>query len=200
MLPILPFLLTLMITYQVYHQTLNSVQKARPVPPRVESSAATTTPSVVVALQPTVGLPTRLIIPRINVSASVEYVGLTADGAMAVPKGPSDVAWFSLGVRPGEKGSAVIAGHEGWKNDIPAVFDDLSKLQKGDEVYVEDETGATATFVVRDIRTYGENGNASDVFISNDGKAHLNLITCEGIWNAAKKSYSNRLVVFTDKV
>ena len=145
------------------------------------------------------GLLVRLIIPKINVDAAIEYVGLTSQGAMGVPAGPTDVAWFDLGPRPGENGSAVIAGHEGWKDNIQAVFDNLYKLQIGDKIYVEDENGSTTTFVVREMQTYGENQDFSDVFRSSDGKAHLNLITCAGAWNKAQKSYSNRLVVFTDK-
>jgi LPXTG-site transpeptidase (sortase) family protein len=150
------------------------------------------------ALQNTSELPIRLTIPKINVDADIKYVGLTPQGAMAVPAGPMDTAWFDLGPYPGEDGSAVIAGHEGWKDGIQAVFDDLYQLHIGDKVYVEDKKGTITTFVVRSIETYDQNGNASDVFSSNDGKAHLNLITCEGTWNAAQKSYSNRLVVFTD--
>jgi hypothetical protein len=52
---------------------------------------------------------------------------------------------------------------------------------------------------VRELRTYGPDEYASAVFRSSDGKAHLNLITCEGTWNSAQKSFSNRLVVFADK-
>ena len=141
----------------------------------------------------------RLKIPKINIDAAVRSVGLTPEGAMDAPKTPEDVAWFNLGPRPGEKGSAVISGHYGWKNNIPAVFDNLHKLRKGDKVYVEDKNGATIVFVVRELRTYGQNEDASDVFGSGDGKAHLNLVTCTGTWNKAQKSYSNRLVVFTDK-
>lgn len=81
-------------------------------------------------------LPVRLKIPRINVNALVEYVGLTSDGAMDVPKGPAEVAWYKLGSRPGEIGSAVIAGHSGWKNNKKAVFDNLNKLKKGDKIYM----------------------------------------------------------------
>lgn len=157
-------------------------------------------PSIVPPIQVISGLPIRLTIPNIHVDAAVEDLGLTALGAMDVPKGPADVAWFDLGPRPGEVGSAVIAGHEGWKDGIPAVFDNLSQLQKGEKIYVEGETGTTTTFVVTDVRTFGENEDASDVFLSNDGLAHLNLITCEGVWNAAKQSYSNRLVVFADEL
>jgi LPXTG-site transpeptidase (sortase) family protein len=145
------------------------------------------------------GLPVYLRIPEIGVDAPIDSVGLTPEGALGVPKGPVTSAWFDLGPRPGENGSAVIDGHFGWKDGIPAVFDNLSKLHKGDIVYVEDTTGSTTAFVVRDIKTYGQNEDASDVFASSDGKAHLNLITCEGVWNNIQKSYSNRLVVFTDK-
>lgn len=144
-------------------------------------------------------LPIHLRIPRINVSAAVLQVGLTSDWSMGVPKSPSDTGWFALSPRPGENGSAVIAGHYGWKNGIPAVFDNLHNLVKGDKIYVEDKIGTTTIFVVRKLRIYGQNDDASDVFISTDGKAHLNLITCDGVWNKTEKSYTNRLVVFADK-
>lgn len=147
----------------------------------------------------TVALPVRLEIPKIGVNAVIEYVGITAQGVMGVPAGPDNVAWLKQGPRPGENGSAVIAGHEGWKNGIAAVFDNLGKLHIGDKIYVLDKQGMKVTFVVRKMQAYDPNGNAPEVFASNDGKAHLNLITCEGVWNAAQKSYSNRLVVFTDR-
>ena len=145
------------------------------------------------------GLPVRLKIPKINVDAVVEYVGLTPDGAMDTPNGPRDIAWYKLGPKPGDVGSAVMDGHSGWNNGIPAVFDNLYKLKKGDKIYVENDMGVTTTFIVREIGKYDPNADASDVFISNDGKSHLNLITCTGFWNKIWKSHSERLVVFTDK-
>jgi LPXTG-site transpeptidase (sortase) family protein len=144
-------------------------------------------------------LPVRLSIPKIKVDAAVQYVGLTSAGAMETPKDPAEVGWYSLGPRPGENGSAVIAGHFGWENGIPAVFDKISTLRKGDKIYVEDGKGAIITFVVREIRTYDPTAEASEVFDSSDEKAHLNLITCEGVWDAVSKSYSKRLVVFADQ-
>ena len=80
------------------------------------------------------------------------------------------------------------------------LFDELDKLAKGDKFSVIDENGATTTFVVRMIRVYGARDDASEVFGSHDGVAHLNLITCEGVWNRFKKSYASRLVIFSDKV
>lgn len=149
--------------------------------------------------QVNIGLPVRLKIQRINVDSAIEHVGLTSDGAMDVPKGLDNVAWFELGPRPGESGSAVIAGHYGWKNGKGSVFDDLYKLRKGDKLYVEDDKGETVSFVVRETRRYNLEENVPEVFASNDGKSHLNLITCEGVWDEISKTYSQRLVVFTDK-
>ncbi|MFA5996458.1 MAG: class F sortase [Candidatus Paceibacterota bacterium] len=145
------------------------------------------------------GLPARLTIPSIGVDTALESVGLTPKGAMDVPTGPVNAAWFSLGPRPGEEGSAVIAGHYGWKDGLPAVFDNLSALQRGDTVYVEDENGVRTAFVVRELRIYGEYEDVPEVFGSLDGKAHLNLVTCGGAWNTVSRSYAKRLVVFADK-
>ncbi len=145
------------------------------------------------------GFPVRLKIPTINVDAALDHVGLTPGGDLDIPKSPVNAGWYDHGPRPGEKGSSVIDGHFGYKNNIPAVFDNLHKLQKGDKLYVEDERGTTITFVVRKLSTYRQNEDHSDVFRPSDGKAHLNLITCQGVWNQAVKSYSTRLVVFADK-
>ena len=146
-----------------------------------------------------VGLPKRLKIPSINVDAPVEYVGLTSDGAMDVPKDIVNVGWFNLGPRPGGNGNAVIAGHYGTINNIPHVFDNLHNLHKDDKIYIEDEKGRNIIFVVREIQRYGKDQDSSGIFGSSDGKAHLNLITCTGVWNNTEKTFSERLVVFTDK-
>lgn len=146
------------------------------------------------------GPPVRLFIPKINVEATVLSLGLTPTGVMDVPTTPDDVAWFEQGPRPGERGSAVISGHFGWKNGQAAVFDDLYRLSEGDKIFLEDAAGVRRTFAVRELRKLKEHDDASTVFSSSDGGTHLNLITCSGVWNKNKKSYSDRLVVFTDKV
>jgi LPXTG-site transpeptidase (sortase) family protein len=127
-------------------------------------------------------------------------MGLTADGAMDTTKGPADVGWYKLGQRPGEIGSAVITGHFGWVHNLPAAFDNLHALHPGDLIYIVDDKGASTTFVVSELKQYDQNDSTASVFSSSDGKAHLNLITCEGKWSNTSKSYSNRLVVFTNKV
>jgi len=145
-------------------------------------------------------LPVRIKIPMIGVDAAVEYVGINKDGEMGVPAGPYGVAWYHLGTRPGEIGSAVMTGHYGtWRNGSGSVFDNLNKLQAGDKIYIEDNRNNIIIFVVREKREYNPNSDAAEIFTSDDGRAHLNLITCEGVWDKASQSFSQRLVVFSDK-
>ena len=145
------------------------------------------------------GLPLRIKIPKINLDAEIEYVGLTPGGEMDTPKDTNNVGWYKLGVRPGEEGSAVIAGHYGWRDGEASAFDELHKLRVGDTFSIEDDTGGVTTFVVRANRRYNPEDDATDVFTSSDGKSHLNLITCEGDWNSITEDYSERLVVFADR-
>ena len=151
--------------------------------------------------QASLGFSMHLKIPKINVNAAIESVGLTSDGAVGVPKNPAHAAWFNRGPRPGEVGSAVITGHYGpWKSGAQSVFDNLYKLRIGDTLSVVNAQGVSTTFVVRAMRTYGQNDTVPGVFGTSDRQAHLNLITCAGAWNKTAQGYPNRLVVFTDKV
>jgi LPXTG-site transpeptidase (sortase) family protein len=141
----------------------------------------------------------RLRIPAIGVNAPVLPVGVEEGGEMGAPESPETLGWFDEGPRPGEVGSAVIDGHFGWRGGVPAVFDHLSELVPGDRIYFDDGEGEIVSFLVTRLKSYGEHDDASEVFVSTDGRSHLNLITCQGAWDKARKSYSGRLVVFADR-
>ena len=143
-------------------------------------------------------LPQRLRIPAVDVDAPIVPVGVTADGFMDAPAGPDDTGWYRYGPRPGEVGSAVIAGHSGFRSG-PAVFDDLPKLEVGDTLIVTDAEGDLMTFRVRMMRTYRWDDSAPEVFNGTGGR-YLNLVTCTGPWDAAAGSSSQRLVVFAEAV
>ena len=146
------------------------------------------------------GVPVAISVPSLAVNAPVDPMGIAANGDMESPTVAARTGWYKLGPRPGSVGSAVIAGHFGrWNSGEPSVFDNLHKLRPGDVVTVQDEAGIDAAFIVRETRIFGRDDDATAIFTSTDGKAHLNLITCHGKWDAAKKTYSDRLVVFTDK-
>jgi sortase A len=144
----------------------------------------------------TVTEPKKLVIPAIKVDTNVESVGLDKKGAMDVPKDVKNVSWYNLGVKPGEKGNAVMAGHLDTETGSKAVFYDLNKLIIGDEIMVEDQDGKVYKYKVVNTGSYDYNKFPIEQVFGKTEKAMLNLITCQGTWNQASQNYSQRYVVY----
>jgi len=140
--------------------------------------------------------PVRLIIPSLNINASVQYVGVNAEGNMRAPSNFTDVAWYEYGAAPGEIGSAVIDGHVDNGLGLNGVFKHLNSLAVGDDIYVVARSGARLHFVVSDVELYPYNAAPSDLIFSRADAAWLNLITCDGAWVSGQRTYDHRLVVF----
>ncbi len=167
-----------------------------------EASSGIPTPTIVAQTEYATkfGLPVKLEIPNINVASSVEYVGLDSKRNMDVPKEAANVGWYNLGPKPGEMGSAVMAGHLDDPSGAPAVFWNLKKLKIGDEINVTDENGEELTFRVTKIETFPfDEFPLEEVFADTSGK-YLNLITCEGEFDKATKNYAERTVVYSEIV
>ncbi len=141
-----------------------------------------------------------LSIPKIKVLAPVISVGIGADGRMGVPNNYTQVGLLSTGVKPGEKGSAVLAAHVDNGGRIPGVFKNLKTLRVGDDIYTTDASGQTLHFKVAEMRVYDKNSTDTGSIFSLNDSSHLNLITCYGLYLPKEKTYSNRLVVFAEKV
>lgn len=141
--------------------------------------------------------PTKFSIPKIEINTAIEAVGMDARGRMDVPQNVNNVAWYKLGYKPGDEGSAVISGHYDQSTGAPAVFYNLSKLNTGDEINVEDEAGNKRTFIVFDKKQFPyESLPLRDIF-ATAGSPTLNLITCAGNWDTNNKNYSMRTVIYS---
>jgi len=172
--------------------------------PEKPATADVTTPAVVdekkadkMPAAHVYSLPTRIVIPKLKVDAAILPMGQTKSGAMESPKTNKDAGWYSLGARPGNVGTSVIAGHLGLRKD--AVFGNLDQLVVGDTFSIVDDQGTSASFVVREVKSYARESDSTEVFNSTEG-SHLNLITCNGDWETKQATYEERLVVFSDKV
>ena len=156
----------------------------------------TTTPTKLVRAA---GIPSTIKIPTIQVDAAIDMVGTTPAGDMEAPKSPMVTGWYKSGPRPGTVGSAVIAGHYGDSSSkVKSAFDNLNNLKIGDEITISDDANETFTFVVTKTLILGRNDSSQDVFTSDDGESHLNLITCHGAWEQSEQTYSDRFIVYTN--
>ncbi|MFD5186667.1 class F sortase [Streptomyces sp. NPDC058357] len=142
-------------------------------------------------------VPTRLQIPGIGVDAPFTDLSIGATGQLDAPP-PDDtnlVGWFKDGASPGERGSAIVAGHVDTKTG-PAVFLQLSSVQPGSEVDITRADGSVATFEVDSVEQFSKADFPDDLVYADTSSAELRLITCGGAYNKAVKDYEDNVVVF----
>lgn len=139
-------------------------------------------------------LPLTLVVPSLDIAAPVVAVGLTTDGAMDVPRLPSDIGWYEYSPRPGLTGNSILAGHLNWQG-TPAVFARLAEVTSGAPVLVRESDGDERRFAVEWKREVpAEAVPPRQVFepITTPG---LTLITCGGRYNPDTRRYDARIVV-----
>ena len=158
------------------------------------SSAMSAAPFVIA----TSSRPVRLVIPSLSIDANIQDVGVNASGAMRAPNNFTDVAWYEYGTVPGMLGSAVIDGHVDNGLALAGVFKHLPDIKIGDDVYMQEKDGSRLHFVVTDIEIYPYESVPTNLIFNQNDAARLDLITCEGIWVPAGKTYDHRLVVYTE--
>lgn len=151
-------------------------------------------------IAPARALPIQISIPAIGVDAEVRAMGADERGDMAVPVRRNTVGWYQLGSRPGERGSAVIAGHVSAGSLMPGVFGSLDELKAGDQIVVVDDQGKKLTYTVTKVAAYlTDETPLQSIFLKSDG-VYLNLITCAGNWLSDEQEYNQRLVVYSTLV
>ncbi|MBI4067655.1 class F sortase [Candidatus Gottesmanbacteria bacterium] len=174
----------------LYSETDNNTTQITEIK-SAETNAITVTPIPI-------GLPERLVIESLGVEATVEGVGLNAEGSMDIPKDVYNVAWYNLGYKPGEIGNAVIAGHLDTQTGDPSVFYNLLSMREGERIKVIDNLGNTYTFKVVNIASYPHDEFPLVEVFGDYAKKRLNLITCGGDWNRNAQNYSHRTVVYSE--
>jgi LPXTG-site transpeptidase (sortase) family protein len=140
------------------------------------------------------GPPTYLRIPSINVKTSLEDLVVDGKQVLQPPKTYEKAGWWTQGVVPGDPGPAVIAGHVDSKRG-PAVFYDLKSLRAGDLVEV-DRGGQVVTFEVYEVEKYPKNNFPTAKVYKPTPGAELRLITCGGLFDEARLSYRDNIVVY----
>jgi LPXTG-site transpeptidase (sortase) family protein len=143
-----------------------------------------------------VAKPQRIIIPKLAIDAAIEPVTVDSQGRMDVPTNFNDTAWYSPGAKPGEQGSAVIDGHVDTPTGAPAVFAKINTLKSGDIIQISTDKKIYTFTVIKTASYPLESIPLGTIFDLTTSEKRLNLITCSGTWDANRKIYSNREVVY----
>ncbi|MET7708390.1 class F sortase [Micromonospora sp. NPDC005413] len=141
--------------------------------------------------------PVRLVIPGIDVTATVNAVGINErTNEFEVPPSVDQIGWYRYG--PGleaDAGSVVIAGHVDSAKQGKGAFFRLRELDQGDTLTATGSDGKARQFRVIAREEYTKTKIPLDRYFARDGKPRLTLITCGGPFDAKARKYRDNIVV-----
>ncbi len=147
-------------------------------------------------------LPRYIKIDKLGELARVRSLGILRSGALDAPRSIYDAGWYNGSSRPGDpSGAALIIGHvAGFIK--PAVFANLSDLEKGDTIQIERGDGLIVKYAVvyKEVVDRDKVDMAKALVSADPRAAGLNIITCHGKYDKVAKTYSQRLVVYATQV
>ncbi|WP_405480956.1 class F sortase [Streptomyces sp. NBC_00009] len=142
--------------------------------------------------------PQHMDVSALKIEAPVTARGLDGSGAIDPPpfSQAGVVGWYGGGVKPGERGTALLVGHVD-TDTRPAVFYRLSSAKPGDKVRVARDDGSVAEFTVDDVQVFSRDRfDAQKAYGQRKSdRAELRLITCGGSFDRASHTYTANVVV-----
>lgn len=147
--------------------------------------------------------PSRITIPAARVNgATVEQLGVEANGDLAAPLTNAATGWYTKSVTPGSgKGAVLINGHVGISGQ-PGVFERLGQVKVGDTVTVNRVDGKRYVYKVYDTEQLpiAKVDMAKMMRSVDPSREGLNIITCSGKYEASQATYDQRLLVYAVQV
>ncbi|GGX51727.1 class F sortase [Streptomyces minutiscleroticus] len=140
--------------------------------------------------------PDRIRIPSIGVDAPLTGLRLTPQGSLDAPPAdrPRLAGWYEAGTSPGERGTAIVAGHVD-NADGPAVFYRLGAVERGATIEVDRRDGTVAVFAVHAVEVYDRRHFPDGKVYGAAPRPELRVITCGGGY-AKGIGYRGNVVVF----
>lgn len=164
-------------------------------PDRGDLSAADDDAGAAAAPAAEPGVPVRVRAGAIGLDAPIDAVGLEDDGTMEIPDAVDRVGWYEPGVRPGQDGSAVLAGHVDSRTEGQGALFELRRLEPGDVLHLTDDAGAVQRFDVVARTTHPRDELPIDELFRWEGPRQLQIITCGGAFDPAAGGYADNVVI-----
>lgn len=145
---------------------------------------------------PAVDRPVRVTVDDVGIDATVDPVGVAADGQMALPPDPDVLGWYEFGPAPGAAtGSVVLGGHLDTVTHGVGQLVRLRDVQVGASVVVASASGTERRYRVTDVQRIAKAGLPVEELFRRTGAPALVLVTCGGEYRAELGGYQENLVV-----
>ena len=143
--------------------------------------------------------PRRLKIRAAGVDTPLVNLRRQRDGTLEVPQDFARAGWYREGIKPGDRGPAVLVGHVD-SYDGPAVFHSIKDLQRGDRITVDRVDGSRVVFAVYAKETVAKDDFPTARVYGDTDRPELRLLTCGGPFDTQTKHYLDNVVVYAKQV
>jgi len=146
-------------------------------------------------------MPRFLRISSLGLKARIQQMTINSNGAVQAPVNIYDSGWYKGSAKPGTQGAAFIDGHASGSTR-QGLFAYIDTLKPGDTMSVEQGDGTVFTYRVVQSETVPKDTVDMNKVLAVYGgaKEGLNLMTCTGKWIESEKTYTDRVVVYTERV
>jgi sortase (surface protein transpeptidase) len=165
--------------------------------PTIGASSQPYTPVPMVT--PPAPIPVAVQIPALGVASSLIPTGVDSNHRLQTPPldKPEQASWFVGSPEPGENGPAVLLGHVNGSGK-PGVFAQLHRMQPGDEIVVSRDQAPAVIYRVRSVEKFEKDEFPTERVYGDTAGPELRLITCGGVFDTSRGSYTDNWVVFAE--
>lgn len=145
-------------------------------------------------------MPRVIKIPKINVEARIERIGVNKGSELQAPQNIFDAGWYDATAKPGEIGASLMTGHSTGPTKR-GVFYSIGSLETGDLIQVERGDKQVITYSVIKVVTYeADKVDMSALLATVDKtKAGLNLLSYSGAYNVTTNHFESRVAIFASQ-
>ena len=138
-------------------------------------------------------LPVRVIIPNLSLDYEIRSMGADRRGNMEVAPFLAVTSWFNRSPIPGNRGNAILAGHNAWRVERSRLFT-LDTLRVGDYMEIEYADGSSLSFRLESVFVYPLLTAPAELIMDVGGESRVTLITCKGPFSRTMGTSENRIV------
>jgi Sortase domain len=144
--------------------------------------------------------PQRLQVPKLDVDAPIQPVGVESTGNLVIPNDPQVIGWWSGGAAPGSPvGTVLMASHVDSAKDGPGALARLAQTPIGAQVTVRGSAGSQ-TYQIAARRRYFKGDLPWRQLFNQGMQPRLVLVTCGGEFDYRTRHYTDNIVVVATPV
>lgn len=140
--------------------------------------------------------PATITLDDLDIDMGIEPHGLESNGEMSLPVSPFVAGWYEFGSAPdSRRGAIVLAAHVDSLAEGVGPFSRLRDAREGMLVDVVDAEGELHRYEVESVERIEKDEVDFDQVFTDQGETHLVLITCGGVWDRDRSSYTDNYIV-----